>query len=446
MGVVVAALQRDLNRLVALKFMHVETSKSTEAVERFLREARAAAALKSEHVGLVFDCGRLPGGAPYMVMEYLEGRDLDKVLKERGPLPIAEAVEYVLQACEAMAEAHARSIVHRDLKPQNLFLTTRPNGRSLVKVLDFGISKSQFATGMTATDQVMGTVAYMPPEQIRETRSVDARADIWSLGVILYQLLTRSLPFTALERTELMFKIVMDDPVPITTARPGLPAGLVAVIDRCLQKDRDKRFADVAELAHELLPFAPERARAAIALIERVVDGAAPERAASHDDAVAPARREPAIDTTLGGAASSIAVSQPRPPTSRASWIIVGVAGVVVVTIIAFVATRDDGGNPQVPARSADPPTASTGAPDAGAAASAPDAAVAVVSVDAGPAVTAEPKAATAETSRRKRKPKAKQVEPALEVERPGDPSPDAGPPKLEAVRVKRNPDAGTAP
>ena len=223
MGVVVAAMHLELDKLVALKFMHEEMSANALAGDRFLREARAAARLNNEHVGRrLSTSARLPDGVPYIVMEYLEGKDLSgKVLQTRGPLPRSRGVaEYALQVCEAMAEAHAQGIVHRDLKPQNLFLTTRPDGRMLVKVLDFGISKSQFARGgPTTTQQTMGSPLYMSPEQMRSARTVDSRADIWSIGVIIYELLSGQLPFAADTLPELLLKVMSDPPIPLDQVR-----------------------------------------------------------------------------------------------------------------------------------------------------------------------------------------------------------------------------------
>ncbi len=346
MGVVVAAHHRELDKLVALKFMHEELSANGQAVDRFLREARAAARLKDEHVGQVLDVGRLPGGIPFIVMEYLEGQDLGQVLERQGPLPVSDAVEYVLQVCEAMAEAHVLGIIHRDLKPQNLFLTTRQDGRRLVKVLDFGISKAQFVGGATSTSQQMGSPGYMAPEQIKSARLVDARADIWSLGVILYQLLSNTLPFTGDTIPEVMFKALSEPPPPLATVRPGIPARLLQAIDRCLEKDRDRRFSNVAELAQELVPFAPERGRAALSIIEHVVSAVHDPRGTTRElDVPAPdgscavasaqtSRPElpAATSTTLGSAASS-----PSAANSRGSRRRLTVTAIVAVAMIAAV-------------------------------------------------------------------------------------------------------------
>ncbi len=261
MGVVVAAMHLQLERRVALKFVLPEAIQSPEATERFAREARAASKLQSEHVARVLDVGTLESGAPYMVMEYLEGRDLGQEVDARGPLPFAEAAEFVLQACEAIAEAHGLGIIHRDLKPQNLFLARRVDGRPLVKVLDFGISKFNGAQSgenmsLTKTHAVMGSPNYMSPEQLRSARGVDARSDIWALGVILYELLTGKVPFVATSVTELCAMVLQDTPRPLREIRPEVPLALGDVIAKCLEKDPNQRFPSIASLAHALEAYA----------------------------------------------------------------------------------------------------------------------------------------------------------------------------------------------
>jgi eukaryotic-like serine/threonine-protein kinase len=203
MGVVVQATHLDLEQRVAIKWMLSQVSSHGESVGRFLREGKAAARLTSEHVARVMDVGRLDGGEPYMVMEYLQGQDLSNVIKTEGPRQPELAVDYVLQACEAIAEAHAQGIVHRDIKPSNLFLTRRADGTPLVKVLDFGISKLSSKPGeeavasMTSTTALLGSPAYMSPEQMRSAKNVDTRCDIWALGMVLYELLAAAPPFEA---------------------------------------------------------------------------------------------------------------------------------------------------------------------------------------------------------------------------------------------------------
>src|SRR6266852_3372831 len=265
MGVVVAATHIQLEERVAIKFLIKEALGSGEAVARFAREARAAVKIKSEHVARVIDVGTLETGAPYMVMEYLDGGDLSQVLASRGPLPVEEAVEYVLQACEAIAHAHVLGIVHRDLKPANLFLIRRPDGTNAVKVLDFGISKvmpgkgSSSDNAMTRTRAVMGSPLYMSPEQMTSTRDVDGRTDIWALGVILYELLAGQPPFSADTMPQLCGLILSGATPSIRTIRGNIPAGLDAVLRRCLEKDPVKRYPNMAEFANALGDFAPRR-------------------------------------------------------------------------------------------------------------------------------------------------------------------------------------------
>ncbi len=273
MGVVVAARHLQLDQMVALKFLLPQALGNQEAVSRFLREARNAVRLKSEHVARISDVGTLEDGAPYIVMEFLEGTDLTGLLAERGPLPVSMAVDFVLQACDAIAEAHSLGIIHRDLKPQNLFVSKRHDNTSIVKVLDFGISKSLAAEDFTATSTqaVMGTPAYMSPEQMRSTKSVDVRTDVWALGVILYELVTGEVPWKAETFTELCFKVAMD---PLPPLPPGVQqGGFEEVVRCCLEKDPARRFANVHALASALAPFAPPHARPLVERIGRVLRG-----------------------------------------------------------------------------------------------------------------------------------------------------------------------------
>ena len=270
MGVVVAAHHLQLDERVALKFLLPAALGNQEARMRFEREARAAVKIKSEHVARVSDVGTLENGSPYIVMEFLEGTDLAAWLRERGPLPVEQAVEFVLQASEALAEAHSLGIVHRDIKPSNLFVVRRNDGHNSVKVLDFGISK--IATGTTdgsgtKTNFVMGSPFYMSPEQMRSSKDVTAQSDLWSLGVVLYELLSGSSPFTGDTFPEICVKIATEPPPSLRSVRGEVPPELEAVIGRCLEKTTSLRFGDIADLAFALQPFAPPRA---VASVERI--------------------------------------------------------------------------------------------------------------------------------------------------------------------------------
>ncbi|MCW5803987.1 MAG: serine/threonine protein kinase [Deltaproteobacteria bacterium] len=261
MGVVYAAVHVHLEQRVALKFVNADAANNAEVIQRFWREARAAVKIQSEHVARVIDIGQLDGGTPYIVMEYLEGDDLDNVVRGRGPLEIRDAVRYVLQACEALAEVHVQGIVHRDIKPANLFLADRPDGSRLVKLLDFGISKPAFYEqtdgSLTQTAAVIGSPRYMSPEQLRSSRDVDVRSDLWAIGVTLFELLGGTSPFARGTMPEVCASILKDPPLSLTQLRPELPSALEAVIAKCLAKDPNERWKDVGELAVALRPFGP---------------------------------------------------------------------------------------------------------------------------------------------------------------------------------------------
>ncbi len=283
MGIVVAATHVTLDQKVALKFMLPEALRIPALVERFAREARAAVRLKSDHVARVLDVGTLESGSPFMVMEYLDGRDLGSLIESGGAVSIDTAIDFVLQACDAVAEAHSIGIIHRDLKPRNLFLTQRNDGGPLVKVLDFGIAKQSTAAddlALTKTSEVLGSPYYMSPEQLRASRLADERSDIWALGVILYELLTGALPFAAESVTELVAQVLTEHPRPIRGIRLDVPPQLANVIERCLHKEPSSRFQSVAALAAALEPFAPEESRGLANRIARIASGGRPVPAA----------------------------------------------------------------------------------------------------------------------------------------------------------------------
>ncbi|HEX3346394.1 MAG TPA: protein kinase [Polyangiaceae bacterium] len=347
MGVVVAAHHMQLDERVALKFLREDALDSPEAVDRFVREARAAVKIKSEHVARVIDVGKLENGAPYIVMEYLDGRDLDAWLEERGALPLDQAVEFVLQACEAIAEAHALGIVHRDLKPANLFCVRRADGLLSIKVLDFGISKmtpgvsSKSEHKMTRTNAVLGSPFYMSPEQMRSSRDADPRSDIWSLGVILYQLVTARMPFEAEAMPELVLKIADSSPPSMRTYRPELALAFEAIVMRCLEKERSRRFANVGELAQALYEYGPPRARGSVDRVMRTLEtaglipgatppprealGSSPTLAQGLVGAVTPPPRALTMDSW------GQTGSRPRASRRTAILAVVGIATVVLV-------------------------------------------------------------------------------------------------------------------
>jgi len=247
-----------------------------DAAERFRREARAAAKIRSEHVARVLDVGTLDSGLPYMVMEYLEGNDIADELRRLQRMPLVEAVEFILQAIEALAEAHAAGVVHRDLKPGNLFLARRADGSRRVKVLDFGISKALTGSSveelsLTKTAALIGSPLYMAPEQMRSAKDVDTRADIWSLGAMLYEMLTGEPPYTGESIPQLCAALLHDDPIPLRQHRPEIPEGLEQAVLRCLMKDRNHRFPTVFELGRALLPFAHADSRIHVERAERVL-------------------------------------------------------------------------------------------------------------------------------------------------------------------------------
>ena len=264
MGMVVAAHHELLHQDVAVKLLYRDGA-DREAITRLLLEARAAARLQSDHVARVLDVDTDDAGLPFIVMELLQGADLCEVADTRGALPRWLVVDVVLQALDGLAHAHARGIVHRDLKPSNLFLANRPDGSQIVKILDFGISKSveKVETGRRAAQltgglSVLGSPPYMSPEQVRTPKDVDHRTDIWSLGVVMYELLTNSMPFGGATQ-ETFAQILEKEPAPIRTVVNGVPEGLEVVVRRCLSKKREERYDNVAELARALSPFGSGR-------------------------------------------------------------------------------------------------------------------------------------------------------------------------------------------
>jgi serine/threonine-protein kinase len=333
MGVVVAAHHLQLDQKVALKFLLPQALANREIVARFDREARALARIRSEHVARVIDVGALESNAPYMVMEYLEGGDLASWLDHRGVLTVEQTVELVLQACEAVAEAHALGIIHRDLKPANLFCIRTPSGQLSIKVLDFGISKmaglesSAREMAATRTGSIIGSPFYMSPEQMQSAKAADARSDIWALGVIVFELLTDRVPFEGGAMPELVINVLTSQPLSLSALRPDVPPGLEQVVLRCLEKNRDRRFANVGELAAALVEFGPPRARHSLDVISGIARASGAAGAlASPSPSV-----EPPIEVRRSGAtAASWGQTQQeaqRRRRLRRGWLAAGVVG-----------------------------------------------------------------------------------------------------------------------
>jgi serine/threonine protein kinase len=334
MGVVLKVTHLHLGEELAIKVLLPEAALNPDVAARFLREAQSAVRLRGEHVARVSDVGVLPEGLPFMVMDYLRGTDLCGELARRTTLPPGEAVDYILQACEALAEAHTHGIVHRDIKPANLFLTTRPDGTPLIKVLDFGISKSSVGAtnALTRTEIVMGTPGYMSPEQMKATRDVDARTDIWALGIVLYECLGGRRPFNGDSYAAIVITASMEPPPPLNAR---IPRGLQAAVLRCLEKDRRGRFPSVAALAAALAPFARNQHEAATIvgrtnlLLQRSIDPSGSSGAL----AVFPPQDKEAPTTTLSGSAGALG----SPPRRRGA-IIGGVSVVGVAALISVAA------------------------------------------------------------------------------------------------------------
>ena len=368
MGMVLGAWHELLGQRVALKVLRPDLVANPGLLERFKREAQAASRIRSDHVARVIDVDALADGTPFMVMEYLEGQDLAALLQ--SPLPYRTAIEYVLQACDAIAEAHALGIIHRDIKPANLFLTRTREGKPLVKVLDFGISKIEKTDSgnpatVTKTSAVMGSAVYMSPEQMLSARDVDARTDIWSLGVTLYELCTGDVPFLGETLPQVCALVMNKPPPPPRTLRPDLPAELEVVILRCLDKDRDARFASVAELCWALAPIVGDRDPTEVAklahavshgtmvsastrVLPRLVDDVSPtvpgQGASIHDAPTRPAESSPmsakaAITTAPDEATPGKAAPEPAAPvaavTGRPSPKVLAAVVVLAAVIVA---------------------------------------------------------------------------------------------------------------
>lgn len=378
MGVVVAAWHQELEQRVAIKFLLPDVAQRADAAERFRREARAAAKIRSEHVVRVLDVGTLEGrAAPYMVMEYLDGQDLSSRL-EQGALPIDRAVDWLIQAMEAVAEAHSVGIVHRDLKPANLFISSRTDGSVCVKVLDFGISKnmnpaSQAGSEMslTKTSGLVGSPLYMSPEQMRASKDIDGRADVWALASILFEAVSGRTPYTGDTVPELVASMMIDPPPRMATLRPGVPADFEAVLVRGLARDREERWQSVDEFATALAPFGTEAARLHVDRIARVASGSMlPRKSSAASTQPNPNSRTPiSVDrpeahaaTMAGPTLAGVGRTDDtgKRSTPRRVWMIA--AGVAALLAVGLVIALRPGAKPSAEPVTTEPPSAPTAA------------------------------------------------------------------------------------
>jgi len=261
MAVVASAEHLVLGERVAIKFLVPAAFDDDLLRQRFQREARAAVRIRSEHVARVIDVSTLPNESPYIVMEYLEGTDLARRLQRQGPLEVQEVANYVCQACDAIGRAHTLGIVHRDVKPANLFVARQHDGSERVKVLDFGISKTALTdsgenVSLTRSRATLGSPLYMSPEQMASASTVDGRTDVWALGVTMFELLTGNVPFSGKNVPEVCLAVTQQETPSLRHHRPDIPDDFVQIVERCLEKDRDRRFSTAEQLRDALTAFA----------------------------------------------------------------------------------------------------------------------------------------------------------------------------------------------
>jgi serine/threonine-protein kinase len=435
MGAVVAARHLQLEERVAIKFLLPAMLANEDVVQRFLREAKAAIRIRSEHCVRVLDVGTLETGAPYMVMEYLEGQDLAAVAEKNKALPIPDVIDWVLQASEALAEAHALGIVHRDLKPANLFLTRRADGTASVKVLDFGISKQATSgadAGVTKTQAVLGSPRYMSPEQMRSTKDVDARADVWALGAVVHELVSGRPPFDAETMTALCAAILQDPPRSMLATRPDVPPQLEAVVRAALEKDRDRRFANVAQLAAALAPFGSHTSRASAERIARVLGvptgvtfaSTGPGYFGGSSPGFAPA---PPMAATTGGSSVANAVQSTGPSGAAIAGAVIALLVFASAGTVGLVAWRRHAAEPPpVPSAIVAPPPPAV-----------PSAPVVLAEPSATPSAAASSPAASSSSP-----PTPAAASPAGSGHRPpgGTPRPGSAPPPTKPPPANGNP------
>jgi len=339
MASVYRATHVGLDQPVAVKVVSPLIREVPGIVSRFMREARAATRLKGEHIVRVFDVGATDDGAPYMVMELLQGRDLGELLDEGFRPTVEQAIDYVLQACEALAEVHGLGIVHRDLKPANLFVTRGPDGLTCIKLIDFGISRvdsplsPKDSIALTNPEVVMGSPRYMPPEQMESAAAADSRSDIWGLGAILYELLVGHAPFDGESLFDIYAAAVRSPPPAPSSVRREVPKDLDDVLLKCLRVDPTDRHADVAELALALAPFGNEDASSRAESIARVLD-ASRARGQGVDDGVL----APPSDRNKSSSSSRIRRRASESRASRRRRVVGLTAAAMLLVGVGFVA------------------------------------------------------------------------------------------------------------
>jgi eukaryotic-like serine/threonine-protein kinase len=364
MGEVYEGEHNVIGRRVAVKFLLGEYARHPEVALRFVNEARAAGSIAHENIAAVHDVGALPDGTQYLVMEFLDGEDVDKLVQREAPLPVARAAFIVIQVCRGLDLVHQRAVIHRDLKPANLFLSKRADKTDLVKILDFGVAKIDPADrrGATRTGAAIGTAHYMSPEQARGERHIDHRSDLYSLGVILYELLSGKKPHDGDSLLQILHKVMTQPPIPLETARPGLPGALYTVVRRALAPDPAQRFATAADMGDALLPFMgralpPIRSQPGVVAVP---GGDAGETRPSH---VSDPGVHPADGSVIGMARSEPSALDAQALSSRrakARFVAGGTVALAAFSAIVTMLVQHDHGHAVSPAVETPPVVAST--------------------------------------------------------------------------------------